>query len=106
MPQLRRLSLQSLYHSWNVQTTICPTILNHLTHLSFNLDSIEFDQLEQLVISLFRSVKVLHISANTEYIDANRWKQLILFHLPDLRVFDILLDVHAINNDDRLRIKD
>ncbi|CAF3413636.1 unnamed protein product, partial [Rotaria sp. Silwood2] len=99
VPHLRRLSFHSLCHSCTDQRKIWKNHLIHLTHLSLEMVSIEFDQFEQLVINLLPSVEVLRISGDAKYIDANRWKQLILSHLPKLRIFDILLEFY-IGNDD------
>jgi hypothetical protein len=68
--------------------------------------SIEFNQFQQLVINLFPSIEVLRISGDAKYMNANRWKQLILSYLPNLRIFDILLDVYTGTDDDQLRFED
>jgi hypothetical protein len=37
--------------------------------------------------------------------DANRWKQLITFYLPNLRIFDIQFDVFVSDTDDSSSIE-
>jgi hypothetical protein len=109
IPQVRRLSVhlgQSLLEKW---TKIFPFVLNHLTHISLKLDSIKFDQFEQVVIDLFSTIQVLHLSSSIgvdqAYVDSNKWKQLIISHLPNLRIFDIEIDIYANNDDGQLRIE-
>jgi hypothetical protein len=106
VPQLRRLSFQSVDVYGNNLTKIYPVVLNKLTHVSLRSNSIKFDQIEQLFINLFSSIEVLHISTGIECADGNRWQQLISYHLPNLRVFDILSNVYLRNNDNRLRLED
>jgi hypothetical protein len=109
VPQLRRLSFHSLLESRSERTKTSPPLLNHLTHISFQINSIKFDQFEQLVIDLFPNIQVLHLlltnDISREYLDAHRWKQLILSHIPNLRVFDIQVNLSVNNNDDQLRIE-
>jgi hypothetical protein len=110
VPQLRRLSLHSLRETWKKRTKAYQLVLNHLTHISLQLDSIQFDQFEQMVINIFPTVQILHLTAqgysvDPAYIDANKWKQLISSHIPNLRIFDLEIDLSASNTDDQLRIE-
>jgi hypothetical protein len=97
VPQLRRLSLYSLQEPWNnKRTKLSSLVLNYLTHVSLTWASINFDQFQHLIIDLFSTIQVLHISisnnTDTTYMDAKRWEQLILSHIPDLRIFDVRLE--------------
>jgi len=97
VPQLRRLSLYSLQEPWDKERTkLSSLVLNYLTHVSLTWASINFDQFQHLIIDLFPTIQVLRISisnnTDTTYMDAKRWKQLILSHIPDLRIFDIRLE--------------
>jgi len=81
-----------------------------LTHISFKIVSINFDQFEQMIVHIFPTVQVLHLTVkdyneDSVYMDANKWKQLILSHIPNLRVFDIQLDFTLSNNADQLKIE-
>jgi hypothetical protein len=109
VPHLRRLSFHSLSESRSERTKISPRVLNHLTHISFQINSLKFDQFEQLVIDLFPNIQVLHLllthGISRGYLDAHRWKQLILSYIPNLRVFDIQVNLSVNNNDDQLRIE-
>ncbi len=93
VPHLRRLSFHSLLNFGSKGTKIFPRLLTHLTHISLEIHSLNFDQLEQLFINMFRTVEVLRFTVDNyvdgEYMNANRWKQLIIYHIPNLRVFDI-----------------
>jgi hypothetical protein len=108
VPQLRRLSFHSLLESRSERTKTSPPLLNHLTHISLGTNSIKFDQFEQLFVNLFSNAEVLRFTkgcdADSEYMGANKWEQLKISHIPNLRIFDIQLDVLE-ENDDRLRIE-
>ncbi len=104
VPQLRRLSLHSLQDSSKIWTNICPLVFHQLTHIHFNLNSIKFDQFERLIIDYFSMIHVLRLTSDwhtdSSYLNANMWEQLITFHLPNLRVFDIRFDVSESDTDD------
>jgi hypothetical protein len=92
VPQLRRFSLQSLDDFWRNRTKVSSLVLNHLTHISLQLNRITFDQFQQLIVDLFPALQVLRISikynSDTTYMDKDRWEQLISSHMPNLRIFD------------------
>jgi hypothetical protein len=108
VPKLRRLSFY-LHDTSHQRRRICPFSLNQLTHVSFRLDYIKFDIFEQIVMDFFSTVEVLRLtieySAHPAYMDANKWKQLIIYHIPNLRIFDVEFDISISNNDDQLRIE-
>jgi hypothetical protein len=101
VPQLRRLLISCESSSSDTQTVSSSIVLNHLTHVSLNIDDFLFDQVESIMKNLFHRVQVLHISIiatnDATYYDANRWKQLILSFLPYLRIFNIDISI----SDDR-----
>ncbi|CAF4269136.1 unnamed protein product, partial [Adineta steineri] len=70
-----------------------PFVSPYLTHVSLDLSSISFDVFEEMVIDIFHVVHVLRIFIRNNndqmYTDANRWEQLILSHMRNLRIFDI-----------------
>jgi hypothetical protein len=108
-PRLRRLSLHPVHKYWMMPAKIHSSshVLNHLTEVYLDLSDIKFDQFEQLIKNIFPvTVLVLRISINSyserEYLHANRWEQLILFHMPNLRIFDIRHDLYAPVDFDRL----
>ncbi|CAF1554585.1 unnamed protein product [Rotaria sp. Silwood1] len=90
VPQLRRLSCQSLVGYDDVPTDI-KISLNNVTHVSLDLYHMSFDNLEFLIKQFCHKIQVLHISGyvSQEHLDTQRWKQLILNYLPYLRIFDI-----------------
>ncbi|CAF0925380.1 unnamed protein product [Rotaria sp. Silwood1] len=93
VPQLRRFSIQLRPEYWKQRTKIRPPTLNHLTHVFLKMNYVNFNQFEQLVIDLFATIQFLRISitynGDTEYMNNKRWEQLILSHMPNLRIFDI-----------------
>jgi hypothetical protein len=104
IPKLRRLSVYSLSEHWG-KTEISARLSNHLTHLSVNGGSVEFDRFEKMVMNVFSTIRVLYFTrdcnANSPYFNANKWQQLITSHLPNLRVFDIQCNVSINNMDDQ-----
>jgi hypothetical protein len=90
IPHLRRLSIHSLIGSHNLQTELNLTKLNNMTHIFLNIITINFDQFESMSKILFNQLQILRISINNDriYLNANRWEQLILFSIPQLRIFD------------------
>ncbi|CAF3773843.1 unnamed protein product [Rotaria sp. Silwood1] len=83
VPQLRRLSCQSLVGFDNVPTDI-KISLNNVTHVSLDLYHMSFDNLEFLIKQCHHKIQVLYISGyvSEEHLDTQRWKQLILNYLP------------------------
>ncbi|CAF4515039.1 unnamed protein product [Rotaria sp. Silwood2] len=51
-----------------------------------------------MIMDLFRSVQILHLTVeideNSAYLDANKWQQLIICHMPNLRIFDIRYNIY------------
>ncbi|CAF1495995.1 unnamed protein product [Rotaria sordida] len=96
VPYLSRLSLTA-FDGWRgYRTKNNSIILNHLTDVSLGLTDIDFNHFEVLVRDLFSQVQVLRISSgyerhsywNMEYLNADRWEQLISIHMPNIRIFD------------------
>ncbi|CAF3438357.1 unnamed protein product [Rotaria sp. Silwood2] len=91
VPQLRRLSINCQYYFYNEQNENFSIVLDHLTHISIKLQDITFDHVEPFIMRFFKHLQVLHISTNNdnEYLNAKRWKAVILSYMPQLRIFDI-----------------
>jgi hypothetical protein len=98
VPGLRRLSLNYTSSSSGREIVSSLIVLNHLTHAYLKISDFTFYQVESMMKNLFHSVQVLFISIcarnDGRYLDANRWKQLILTSLPYLRIFDIAFLIH------------
>lgn len=111
VPHIHRLSLCSSDTSFGLYTTLLPSLLDHLINISIEIASMGFDKLEQLLINSFRTVQVLCISqkdscSSSTFIDAKRWQELIVFHLSNLRVFNIQLKLSiGKNTDNQLQIE-
>ena len=89
MPRLIRLSMNGYLptlnsYLWN------PITLNNLTYFHL-IHSMDFDEFEMFMSNFFHQLQVLRISSNSnnDYLDSNRWEQLISIHLPCLHTFDI-----------------
>jgi hypothetical protein len=90
VPHLRRLSINCLIGSYNLETELCLTKLNDLRCIFLNIININFDQFELISRNLFNQLQILRISISNDrtYLNANRWEQLILFSMRQLRIFD------------------
>lgn len=95
IPHLKYLSLHSSNYHRIQQMEQYSSALIHLTHVSISGLDIPFDLFEIMVQSLFNQVQVIHISVcyRIEYLDGHRWQRLILSHIPQLRIFDINIEL-------------
>ncbi|CAF4070708.1 unnamed protein product [Adineta steineri] len=100
VPHLRRLSIKSLTSSYGQVPHKFSFTLNNLTHVSIELHLINFDQFQPFMTNLFKNLQVLYISTSmdNEYINAQRWEDLIATHMPHLRIFDIQHKTSLFNN--------
>ncbi|CAF1324374.1 unnamed protein product, partial [Rotaria sordida] len=100
VPQLHRLSIHQLNQSFDKETQIFSSVLKYLTHCSIGKISISFDEFELLSKNIFHHLQVLYILKNCdeEYVNANRWEQLILSHIPYLKIFDIKFNIRIDNH--------
>jgi len=104
LPQLSRLSLRLRQNSQNERKQ-SDHVLRHLTHLSIDAESIEFDGFTQMMIDLFLNIQVLNFTqsnctnSTNEFFKATKWKQLIVSHLKNLHSFNIQLNTRVENTD-------
>ncbi|UJR29511.1 hypothetical protein I4U23_010728 [Adineta vaga] len=98
-PCLRSISTTYLWHEQNlILKSSCP-ILNHLTHAYLKLLSgVTFNNLEQFLINCCPSLQMLRISGDEEFLNANRWQQLISSFLVHLQTFDIQCKIRPQND--------
>ena len=92
LPKLRRLSIDYLTGNLDADVEPLSNLSNDLKYVSLNLDNrIQPHRLEKLIKYFFRTVEVLRLMTrhNQSYFHAERWEQLILSYLPNLRVFDL-----------------
>ncbi|CAF4392992.1 unnamed protein product, partial [Adineta steineri] len=90
VPQIRRLSISYLLAPEKRQDMTFSITLNNLTYMSLKLNYFGFHHFELLAKDLFHNLQVLCLYASAEitYLDANRWQNLILSHIPNLTIFD------------------
>ncbi|CAF1189608.1 unnamed protein product [Adineta steineri] len=90
VPQIRRLSISFLDKPEKRQNMTFSITLNNLTYISLKLRSFDFHEFKLLAKDLFHNLQVLRLCASNEitYLDANRWQNLILSHIPNLIIFD------------------
>ncbi len=94
IPQLRHFSLHSLDGAFTERTELSRILLNHLNHVSIDLHMIYFTQFEKIIKDCFNQLQVLRITTarDVTYLDANRWEQLMLSHMQNLRLFEMNYD--------------
>lgn len=89
-PELRHLKfINNDDDYFNIGTIL----LSNLTHLSISANQLQFDDFEIFIKNMHCMLKVLHFTVRSEYkdgsyLDATRWKQLILQDLPQLKEFE------------------
>jgi hypothetical protein len=97
VPKLRRLSLGHLSGRRSNGIHSRSIALHHLSRISLTLDAVSFNEFEQLIKAFFQRIEVLHINNNRnlyfwinedDYLNANRWEQLISNHLTNLSIFN------------------
>ena len=92
VPHLRHLSIDYLVQTNDSQPIVNFNKLNNIKHVCFNTMAISFDEFETMSKSLFNQVEILRISIehnrNGAYLNANRWEQLIVLSISQLRIFD------------------
>jgi len=91
LPELCRLSCNNVTGPRIQRNQLQRVALNNLTHLSFKVEDISFDHIELFFTNLRHQLQVFHFSTKYDitYLNANRWEQLILSNMPNLRIFDI-----------------
>ena len=99
-PRLRHLvsdfSEQFFMGTSDLQKGLC-----HLTHLSLKTHFISFASIEPFIISCSIHLEVLRIKAKRrDYLNADRWQQLIICHIPNLVIFHLHVGLHInVEND-------
>jgi hypothetical protein len=89
-PKLRRLSNLSLSETTSINTNYFSFNSLKLSHISLKLWRMSFESFKYLSSKLFFHLEVLNICTRADdyYLIAERWEQLILNHMPNLRIFD------------------
>ena len=89
VPHLRRLSWHKLNTTNNYKQQKLQ--LKHLTNVSLEFENIPFHDFQSMIMNLFHYLEILQLtitSSNREYLNPNRWEQLISNYIPNLRIFD------------------
>ncbi len=89
-PQLRHLYCQFLHGSNQSIGNNFEIILPNLTHLSFCKCKIPFDKLEILIKKIGRQLQVVRLTITDDkaYFNGDRWRQLLAYYTPHLRLFE------------------
>jgi hypothetical protein len=101
-PRLRRLSCGELLESDENMNNEISLTLPDLTCIRVGLCFIKFDELERFMQKIGGQLKEFYNWSfpNANYIDPDRWKQLILQHIPNLSEFHVQC---LINVDDHFK---
>jgi hypothetical protein len=88
--QLRHLYCQSLNRSNQSIENNIEIILPNLTHLSFCKCKIRFDELEILIKKIGSQLQVVRLTTvkDRAYFNCDRWRQLLAYYTPHLRLFE------------------
>ena len=91
-PHLRQLHVMDSMDSMPKITMMSPTALTNLTHLTILADNIDFDEVELFIKRMIFKLKkfVFRTANDTSFLDADRWEQLIVQHLPYVEAFSII----------------
>jgi len=89
VPHLRHLSCQNLVGSFSDSNMIEPILLPNLIYLSILNPSMLFFEFEEMLMKLFTMIQIFKIDLfdDITYLNADRWQQLIIKQLPQLRKF-------------------
>lgn len=90
-PHLSHLSCYSLEMT-NEQISDS-IIITNLKKLYINVGTIPFNTFKLFLCKISSQLEILYISGNHQktHFDANQWQELISYHIPHLRIFDIQL---------------
>ncbi|CAF4266085.1 unnamed protein product, partial [Rotaria sordida] len=93
LPKLQHLSINHFdtHYGYQKRNKSSSIQLKYLKHVSLKLNFVCFDEFEKIIKEFFHHIQILRLttSCDEKYLDAKRWQQLILFHIPYLRIFDI-----------------
>ncbi|CAF3832632.1 unnamed protein product [Rotaria sordida] len=93
LPKLKHLSINPIVFSPNYveQEKLSHIQLKYLKHVSLKLNGISFDQFEKIIKKFFYHIQLLRFTTrlNKDYLNAKRWQEVIISHMPYLRIFDI-----------------
>lgn len=95
-PHLKRLDFNFSKCRYNLRAIDSTIISSRLTHLTVDMGLTSFDHFERITTNLLSHLQVLYVSVkqNKNYLDADRWEQLISSSMPDLRKFDLDYSYH------------
>ncbi|CAF4288003.1 unnamed protein product, partial [Adineta steineri] len=89
-PQVRHLKITNLSENDSINEMILPISLINLTYISIELCTITFDKFEMFIKQTECNLEVLRIITHIDdrdYLDDNRWEQLISEYLHKLKKF-------------------
>lgn len=101
-PNLHRLSNFTLSETTPITDDHFPGTPPELTHVSIKLWRMSFESLKYLSMKLFHHVQILKICTRADdyYLIAERWEDLIVHSMPNLRVFDFQHYWEPVDNDE------
>jgi len=94
LPKLRHLSINCLIQSILSRRNLSPVLMQDLESISLKLHGISFERCEQLIKYFFYNIQILRLTTKHcyGYLNAKQWEELIVSHMPNLRVFDVSFD--------------
>jgi hypothetical protein len=89
VPQLHRLSITTRYESFKFKPILILILLKNLAKISFTMNRLPLNDIEQFIKKHCHQIKLLHLSTNYTEInyDVDISERLILPYLPQLKTF-------------------
>jgi len=102
-PKLRRLSNLSISETGDTNLNNLSMICQKLIHISLKLWRMSFESFKYLSSKLFIHLEILNICTRADdyYLIAERWEQLIINSMPNLRIFDFQHYWEPVDNSNR-----
>jgi hypothetical protein len=99
--QIIRLSFIHKIYSTLENEIISPMILSNLTDICIYGNDITFNEFEMFIRKIYSKLKCLSLTSfakDLNYLNADRWKELILEYFPQLEKFNLTFDVYGTSN--------
>ncbi|CAF1523883.1 unnamed protein product [Rotaria sp. Silwood1] len=102
LPELQHLSINCLVQldDYVKQEKLPHIKLKYLKYVSLQFEFVYFNEFEKIIKEFFYHVQILRLTTHfdEECLNAKRWEELIISHMPYLRIFDINHNDYIENN--------
>ncbi|CAF1177593.1 unnamed protein product [Adineta steineri] len=107
-PQLRRLSCHGVIESDEEFKEDLSLKLPHLKYIYFQNCDASFDEFEVFIKEISSQLQIFNINIywNKDYLDSNRWEQLIKEYMPQLKKFYFHFNQYFYDDDRKINLSD